>query len=49
MITGMPNYYLQTTGRYYFPGMYTAVLPMIPGILAIRQVLRAAREARLRA
>jgi len=41
----MPNYYLKTTGVYYFPGLYTAILPMIPGILAIRRVLRASRAA----
>jgi uncharacterized membrane protein YjjB (DUF3815 family) len=39
----MPNYYLKTTGVYYFPGLYTAILPMIPGIWAIRRVLRASR------
>ncbi|MFL5490927.1 MAG: hypothetical protein ACJ8AV_05900 [Gemmatimonadales bacterium] len=39
----MPNYYLKTTGVYYYPGLYTAILPMIPGIWAIRRVLRASR------
>ena len=39
----MPNYYFQATGRYYFAGLYTAVLPMIPGIYGIVRVLRAAR------
>src|SRR5215211_6466619 len=34
-VAGMRNYYLGTTGTYYFPGLYTAVLPMIPGIWAI--------------
>jgi hypothetical protein len=34
-IADMPNYWLHTTGRYYFPGLYTACLPMIPGIYAI--------------
>lgn len=45
-VADMPNYYLRTTGRYYFPGLYTAILPMIPGIWAIARVLRAARRAR---
>jgi hypothetical protein len=45
-IVGMRNYWVKTTGVYYFPGMYTAVLPMIPGIWAIRRVLRAARGMR---
>ncbi|MBT1703742.1 hypothetical protein [Chryseosolibacter indicus] len=35
-----PNYYFKTTGRYYFSGLYTAVLPMIPGIYAIYRVLQ---------
>jgi hypothetical protein len=34
-VTDMPNYYFKTTGHYYFSGMYTAILPMIPGIYAI--------------
>jgi hypothetical protein len=41
VVAGMPNYWLGATGRYYFPGLYTAILPMIPGIAAIRRVLRA--------
>jgi hypothetical protein len=40
-VGGMRNYYVKTTGVYYFPGLYTAILPMIPGIWAIRTVLRA--------
>jgi hypothetical protein len=43
-VAGMPNYWVHVTGVYYFPGLYTAVLPMIPGIWAIRRVLRAARS-----
>jgi hypothetical protein len=38
-ISNMPNFYLKTTGRYYFPGMYTAILPMIPGCIAIYRLL----------
>lgn len=45
-IDNMPNYYLAVTGRYYFAGMYTAVLPMIPGITAIRRLLKYDREIR---
>jgi hypothetical protein len=40
----MPNYYLQTTGHYYFAGMYTAVLPMIPGIYGIYRVVKEHRS-----
>ena len=39
-VADMRNYYIGTTGRYYFPGMYTAVLPMIPGIWAILRMVR---------
>ena len=39
-ISSMVNHYIGTTGRYYFPGMYTAVLPMIPGICAVTWLLR---------
>jgi len=44
-ITNMPNYYYKTTGQYYFAGMWTAVLPMIPGIYAI---YRLTKEHRLK-
>jgi len=43
LVAGMPNYWIGTTGVYYFPGMYTAILPMIPGIFAIVRVIRASR------
>src|SRR5687767_7544227 len=46
-VANMPNHWVKTTGTYYFPGMYTAVLPMIPGIWAIVRTLRASRAARL--
>lgn len=39
-INNMPNYYDKATGRYYFPGMYTAILPMIPGMYAIYRLLK---------
>jgi hypothetical protein len=45
-VADMPNYWIDATGAYYFPGLYTAVLPMIPGIYAIRRVIRAARANR---
>jgi hypothetical protein len=43
-VANMPNYWRGVTGAYYFPGMYTAVLPMIPGIYAIVRVIRASRD-----
>jgi hypothetical protein len=40
VVAEMPNYWIGATGRYYFPGLYTAVLPMIPGIYAIVRLAR---------
>ena len=34
-IDGMANHHVSVTGTYYFPGLYTAILPMIPGIYAV--------------
>lgn len=42
-VANMPNYYHTVTGTYYFPGMWTAALPMLPGIYAIYRLLRAHR------
>jgi hypothetical protein len=39
-VENMPNYWFKVTGTYYFSGMYTAVLPMIPGIWAIVRTIR---------
>ena len=39
-IQGMENHHFALTGRYYFPGMYSAVLPMIPGICSIWWLFR---------
>ena len=44
-VADMPNYWLAATGRYYFSGMYTAILPMLPGSWAILRLLGAARRA----
>jgi len=44
-IAEMPNYYFGATGRYYFPGMYTAILPMIPGIYGVTRLVKAKRDA----
>lgn len=40
VVADTPNYYIKTTGKYYFSGMYTAVLPMIPGIYAIYRLTK---------
>jgi hypothetical protein len=42
-VGNMPNYYYKTTGNYYFPGMWTAILPMIPGIYAIYRLTKTHR------
>ena len=39
-VVNMQNYYYKTTGHYYFPGMWTAVLPMIPGIYSIYRLVK---------
>jgi hypothetical protein len=43
-IANMPNYYYKTTGHYYFSGMWTAVLPMIPGGYAIYRLVKESRK-----
>ncbi|MDO7851172.1 hypothetical protein [Hymenobacter convexus] len=48
-VANMPNYYVGTTGHYYFAGMWTAALPMLPGIYAIVRLLRAHRRAQAQA
>jgi uncharacterized membrane protein YjjB (DUF3815 family) len=42
-VPDMHNYWFRTTARYYFSGMYTAVLPMIPGIYAIYTMIKVTR------
>jgi len=39
-IDGMANHHVAVTGKDYFPGMYTAILPMIPGICAVWWMFR---------
>jgi hypothetical protein len=43
-VADMPNYFVKSTGTYYFSGMYTAVLPMIPGIYAIYRLTKEHRK-----
>src|SRR5438093_12371633 len=43
-VVDMHNYWVKTTGVYYFPGLYTAILPMLPGIYAIRRVITGSRR-----
>lgn len=39
-IEDMANHHLAVTGTYYFPGLYTAIIPMIPGIYAVWWLIR---------
>ena len=39
LMQNLPNFWVHVTGRYYFPGMYTAILPRIPGIYGIRKLI----------
>ncbi len=39
-VADMPNYYYKSTGQYYFSGLWTAVLPMIPGSYAIYRLTK---------
>lgn len=39
-VADMPNHHITITGKYYFPGLYTAILPMIPGIYAVWWLLK---------
>jgi hypothetical protein len=43
LMQNLPNFWVHVTGRYYFPGMYTAILPMIPGIYGLFNLVRTAR------
>jgi hypothetical protein len=31
---------IAATGKYYFPGLYTAAIPMIPGIYSVWWLFR---------
>lgn len=37
-VADMPNYYYQTTGSYYFPGMYTVALTIVPALYAMHRI-----------
>jgi hypothetical protein len=40
-VADMPNYYWRTTGSYYFPGMYTVALAMLPALCALYRIWKA--------
>jgi hypothetical protein len=39
-LIGMANHHIDVTGTYYFPGLYTAIIPMIPGICGVWWLIR---------
>ena len=45
-INDMANHHIRVTGRYYFPGLYTAIIPMIPGIYSVYWLLNNGRPGR---
>jgi hypothetical protein len=44
-IVGMENHHVAVTGTYYFPGLYTAIIPMIPGIYAVYWLFKSRQTA----
>ena len=40
-VADMPNHYWQTTGSYYFPGMYTVALTICPALYALYRIWKA--------
>jgi hypothetical protein len=45
-IVDMENHHIGITGRYYFPGLYTAIIPMIPGSYSVWWLIKSRRESR---
>jgi hypothetical protein len=39
-VADMPNYYYKDSGEFYFSGMWTAILPMIPGSYAVYRLVK---------
>jgi hypothetical protein len=44
-IAGMENHYTGVAAGYYFPGLYTALLPMLPGGYTVYWLLKQRRHA----
>lgn len=42
-VTDMPNHFVDVTGNYYFPGMFTVALPVIPAAYALYRIMRSVR------
>ena len=46
-VEGMPSYYAPLVERYYFPGMYTVALTILPALYALYRFLRKRSTATL--
>ncbi|MBC8010801.1 MAG: hypothetical protein H7067_11980 [Burkholderiales bacterium] len=44
LITDMANHHIGVTHKYYFPGLYTAIIPMIPGVYSVYWLLKNGRK-----
>ena len=40
-VPDMPNHYWRTTGSYYFPGMYTVALAILPALYSLYRIWQA--------
>jgi hypothetical protein len=40
LVANMPNHHVGATGTYYFPGMYSVVLPIVPAVVSLWIVWR---------
>lgn len=38
-VNNMPGYFTNVSGRYYFPGMYSVLLPLIPAVFYVKKLL----------
>jgi hypothetical protein len=38
LVADMPNHFVDTVGAYYFPGMFTVTLPLIPAVYALYRI-----------
>lgn len=45
-VQDMPNYYVQTVGTYYWPGMYTVILPVLPAVIGLVLIWRHRAKSR---
>lgn len=46
LVRDMPNYFIGATGAFYFPGIYSVILPVVPAIISLRVVWKFSVESR---